>query len=98
MNRADLEALLLQPAMKGLMRDEVLVSAIIPTYNRGYIVHNAIESIFNQTYKNIEVIVVDDGSTDDTQVRMREYGNRIRVVYQSNAGPSAARNRGIEAS
>jgi glycosyltransferase involved in cell wall biosynthesis len=98
MNRADLEALLLQPAMKGLMRDEVLVSAIIPTYNRGYIVHNAIESIFNQTYKNIEVIVVDDGSTDDTQVRLREYGNRIRVVYQSNAGPSAARNRGIEAS
>jgi glycosyltransferase involved in cell wall biosynthesis len=80
------------------MKSETLVSAIIPTYNRGYILHKAIDSIFNQTYKNVEVIIVDDGSTDDTQKMLMGYGDRIRVIYQQNAGPSAARNKGIEAS
>lgn len=80
------------------MNSETLVSAIIPTYNRGYILYKAIDSIFNQTYKNVEVIIVDDGSTDDTQEMLKSYGDRIRVVCQHNAGPSAARNRGIEAS
>jgi glycosyltransferase involved in cell wall biosynthesis len=79
-------------------RDKVLVSAIVPTYNRGYIVANAIESILEQTYDNIEIIVVDDGSTDNTDEVLKTYGDKIRVVHQANSGPSAARNRGIEIS
>jgi glycosyltransferase involved in cell wall biosynthesis len=75
-----------------------LVSAIIPTFNRATIVSEAVESVLQQTYPNTEVIVVDDGSTDDTPARLRQYGNRIRVVTQNNAGPAAARNRGIAVS
>ena len=72
-----------------------LVSAIIATYNRAYIVCEAIGSILNQTYKNVEVVVVDDGSTDNTRDKLKQYGDRIRVVYQKNSGPAAAWNRGI---
>jgi glycosyltransferase involved in cell wall biosynthesis len=79
-------------------RNQQLVSAIIPTYNRGYIVSRAIESVLRQSYPHVEIIVVDDGSTDDTQQVLDGYRGRIRVVTQANAGPSAARNRGIEAS
>jgi glycosyltransferase involved in cell wall biosynthesis len=75
--------------------DGPLVTAIIATYNRANLVGNAIESILKQTYGNIEVIVVDDGSTDDTQDVVRQFGERVRVIYQNNAGPGAARNRGI---
>jgi len=75
-----------------------LVSVIIPTYNRAHVICQAIDNVFEQTYKNIELIVIDDGSTDDTQAALHNYGNRIRVVTQANAGPAAARNRGIEAS
>lgn len=75
-----------------------LVSAIIPTYNRAYLVKDAVDSILAQTYENIEVIVVDDGSTDNTLEVLSAYCNRIRVIRQENAGPAAARNRGIAAS
>lgn len=71
------------------------VTAIIATYNRAHLVSKAIESILGQTYKNIELIVVDDGSTDDTQSVLRGFGDRFRVIRQANAGPGAARNRGI---
>lgn len=74
-----------------------LVSAIIPTYNRAHIVCDAIESVLTQTYPQIEVIVVDDGSKDDTLARLKQYGERIRVLSQANAGPAAARNRGMAA-
>jgi len=75
-----------------------LVSVIIPTYNRAGIICETIDNVFQQTYTNIEVIVIDDGSKDDTLARLRSYGNRIRVISQANAGPAAARNRGIEVS
>jgi glycosyltransferase involved in cell wall biosynthesis len=75
-----------------------LVSAIIPTYNRANTIREAVDSVLGQTYPDIEVVVVDDGSTDDTQARLKPYGDRIRVVTQSNAGPAAARNRGMAAS
>jgi glycosyltransferase involved in cell wall biosynthesis len=80
------------------MRNEPCVTAIIATYNRAHLVSKAIESILGQTYQNIEVIVVDDGSTDDTQNVLKQFGDRVRVIRQDNAGPGAARNRGFAAS
>ena len=75
--------------------DEPLVSVVVPTYNRAMVVGETIENIFQQTYPNIELIIVDDGSTDDTIDVLKSYGNQIRWAVQKNAGPAAARNRGI---
>src|SRR4051812_14761864 len=69
-----------------------LVSVLIPTYNRAREVVVAIESALRQTYSNIELIVVDDGSTDDTRRLIAGYDDRVRYLYQENAGVSAARN------
>jgi glycosyltransferase involved in cell wall biosynthesis len=77
------------------MKRNQLVSVVIPTYNRSKIVHEAIDSVLTQTYSNIEVIVVDDGSTDDTLLQLGRYGDKITVINQENAGPAAARNSGI---
>ncbi len=74
-----------------------MVSAVIPTYNYGQYVCEAVESALNQTYRNMEVIVVDDGSTDDTRERLAPYMDSIRYIYQENQGLSAARNTGIRA-
>ena len=71
------------------------VSVIIPTYNRGWILEDAVDSVLGQTYTNFELIVVDDGSTDDTRVRLQPYGERIAYVHQANQGVSAARNTGL---
>ncbi len=75
---------------------EPLVSVIIPTYNRSAVIGRTIENIFAQTYLSVELIIVDDGSTDDTQMKLREFLGRIRVITQANAGPAVARNRGAE--
>jgi glycosyltransferase involved in cell wall biosynthesis len=72
------------------------VSVIIPTYNRAELIGETIQNIFEQTYSNIELIIVDDGSTDATASVLETYGNRIRWTVQKNAGPAAARNRGIK--
>ncbi len=77
------------------MKHNGLVSVIIPTYNRSNIVHEAIESVLAQTYTDIELVVIDDGSTDDTLLQLRKYDGRITVHSQDNAGPAAARNLGI---
>lgn len=73
-----------------------VVSVVIPTFNRGSLVVNAIESVLHQTYTNYEIIVIDDGSTDDTATRMRPYLGRIRYLRQENHGVSMALNKGIE--
>ena len=72
-----------------------LVSVIIPTYNRGWILTEAIDSVLAQDYKDYELIVVDDGSTDNTREILATYGRDIVVLRQTNKGVSAARNRGI---
>ena len=71
------------------------VSVIIPTYNRGWILREAIDSVLSQEFSDYELIVVDDGSTDDTRAILDSYGQDIIVLRQPNQGVSAARNRGI---
>ena len=73
------------------------VSVIIPTYNRVHYLGEAIESILNQDIQDcqIEIIVVDDGSTDNTKEVVRKFGDRVRYIYQDNGGAGPARNRGI---
>ncbi len=78
-----------------MQQPQPLVSVIIPTYNRAHIVYESIDSVLGQTYSNHEVIVVDDGSTDDTLSKLSSYGDRIKLVSQRNGGPAAARNRGL---
>ena len=70
------------------------VSVIIPTYNRCDLVQKALQSVFAQTYHDFEVVVVDDGSTDDTRAVV-EGRTRVRYLFQENAGPAKARNVGI---
>jgi len=72
-----------------------MVSVIIPTYNRGSLVTAAIDSVLAQTFTDFELIVVDDGSTDDTAKRLGPYLDRIRYVHQANLGASAAQNAGL---
>lgn len=73
------------------------VSVVIPSYNYGRYVAEAIDSALGQTLPPLEVIVVDDGSTDDTPQVLATYGDRIRVLRQKNAGVAIARNSGIAA-
>lgn len=72
------------------------ISVIVPLYNKAAYIQRALESIFNQSLSDFEVIVVDDGSTDDGPRIVSEYADRrLRRVAQRNAGPGSARNRGI---
>ncbi len=80
--------------------DEDLISVIVPTYNAARYVEATMASILSQTHRNIEVIVVDDGSTDDTPARIEAIANRdqrVRLIRQQNQGVAAARNAGISA-
>jgi glycosyltransferase involved in cell wall biosynthesis len=73
-----------------------LVSVVVPTYNQPVLLEQTLHSVFEQTLTDYEVVVVNDGSTDDTLKQLTKYGDRIRVVTQPNAGVGAARNRGID--
>lgn len=76
-----------------------MVSIIMPTYNRGYMICGAIESVQAQTYQNWELLVVDDGSTDNTAALFgTKTDPRIRYIQQQNAGAAAARNHGLSIS
>ncbi len=74
-----------------------LVSVVIPNYNHARFVGDAIRSVLNQSFCSYEIIVVDDGSTDDSREVIEKFGGRVRGIYQENAGLSAARNAGIRA-
>lgn len=81
-----------------LMTKVPIVSVVIPAFNAAWCVTRAIDSVLVQDFRNFEVIVVDDGSTDDTAAVLLAYGDAIRVVHQANGGMSSARNAGIRES
>ncbi len=71
------------------------VTSIIPVFNCEKYIESAIESVLNQTYKDIEIIIVDDGSTDDTPKLIKQYAGEVKYIRQANSGSAAARNLGI---
>ncbi len=73
------------------------VSVVIPAYNRAYCVADAVESVLGQTFKDFEIIAIDDGSTDGTDNVLKKFGSRLRLIRQENRGVSSARNRGVRA-
>ncbi len=77
-----------------------LISVVIPSYNKAPFICNTIESILNQTYSDFEIVIVDDGSTDDSleKIEQRFNDERIKIIAKQNGGPSSARNRGVEES
>src|ERR1700741_4506685 len=73
------------------------VSVVIPTYNRALLIRQAIDSVLRQTFSDFEIIVADDGSTDDTEAVVRSYGDRIRYLRVPHGGISHPRNAGMAA-
>jgi len=82
------------------MKPDKLVSVVIATYNMGQFLPLAVKSVLEQTYSNLEVNVVDDGSTDSTRIVMKEFldDRRVKYHYQANQGQASAKNRGIRES
>jgi glycosyltransferase involved in cell wall biosynthesis len=72
------------------------ISVILPTFNRSQYLPLALDSIFGQSFRDFEVIVVDDGSTDDTRQVVSKYATQVEYIYQENQGRGAARNMGVE--
>lgn len=81
--------------LKYSSQNRPLVSVIIPAYNRAAWLNAAIDSVLDQTFKDYELIVIDDGSTDDTREILAAQADQVKYFYQPNAGPAAARNLGI---
>lgn len=73
-----------------------LVSVIIPVYNGDKYIGSAIDSVLKQDYPNIEIIIIDDGSTDNTESIVKAYGNKIKYFYKENGGEASARNHGLK--
>lgn len=79
------------------MENDILFSIVVPTYNRAHLIEKTLHSAFQQTYQNYEIIVVDDGSTDNTIEILKNISNpKLRFIHTKNSERSAARNRGIE--
>lgn len=75
-----------------------IVSVIIPTFNYDKFIGEALKSVFEQTLKDFEIIVIDDGSTDNTKEIVESFGEKVRYFYQPRKGPASARNKGIRES
>jgi len=75
-----------------------LFSVIIPTYNRDNFIKTTVDSVLDQTFKGFELIIIDDGSKDNTKSILEGYTNKLTCIYQDNKGVSFSRNRGLEAS
>ena len=76
---------------------EILVSVIIPTFNNKQYIEETIDSVLSQTYKNIEIIIIDDGSDDGTdKIVSQKYKNKVKYYFQKNSGLSSARNMGLK--
>lgn len=80
------------------MKVDSLVSVIMPVYNGADFLAEAVESVHRQNYDSLEIIIVDDGSSDNTAEVAAEIRGNVRYVYQENSGPAAARNRGLRIS
>lgn len=74
------------------------ISVIIPTYQHGDTIETCLLSLFNQTFKDLEIIVVNDGSTDNTKEVLEKFKNRVKIINQENLGAPAARNKGFRES
>lgn len=92
------QAMEISPGTPSQPRDQALVTAVIPAYNAARTIDETIRSARAQTHRNLEILVVDDGSKDDTAAIVARHAakdNRVRLISQANAGVAAARNRGI---
>lgn len=78
------------------MDNPPLISVIIPAYNAEKYLVEALQSVIDQSYEPMEIIVIDDGSTDRTAEVVADFGAEFQYIYQENSGPAAARNRGLE--
>ena len=88
----------MRAVVSGLKNNKMKVSVIIPVYNSEKYIEQTIDSVLNQTYKNIEIIVINDGSIDNTEKILESYVNKNQIIYikKENGGPAAARNLGIK--
>ncbi|SHI14738.1 glycosyltransferase [Desulfofustis glycolicus] len=84
--------------MTGTTPSKPMISVIMATYNMGQYVCQAVDSVLDQDYGNLEVIVVDDGSIDDTPLKLKRYASdsRVKLIHQENAGQTTAKNRGLQ--
>ena len=83
------------------MNNRVLISVIVPVYNTSQYINKCIQSLVNQSLNEIEIILVDDGSTDDSGAicdRWGEKDSRIKIIHQKNSGSAMARQRGLDSS
>ena len=86
-----------RPVPRPAAADQPLVSCIVPIWNRRAYLGEALDSVLGQSYRRIELIVVDDGSTDGSDAVAVAYGPRVRLIRQPHAGPATARNTGVAA-
>lgn len=77
---------------------EPIVSVVIPLYNARDVIRDTVQSVLAQTYRDYEIVVIDDGSTDGSGELVSAFGERVRYILQPNGGVAQARNRGITAS